>query len=145
MQELFYDGLGNPFLKPKDKKIRNRFSVYALVYIRDVDRYLFINPIPNKTNEFFKLVGGGIKDGEDKIEALTREFMEEIGYPVNDSYIQKDLIEYKVSFKPLRDTDEYWYNNQSIYLFEIEKFKDSLYPSVDKWILFQTKLMNFLN
>ena len=53
---------------------------------------------------------------------------------MNNYFIKKDYIEYVISFKPLRKTDEYWYNNQSIYYFEIDKFADSGFPSVDKWV-----------
>jgi len=133
MEELFYDGLGNSYVKPNGEKVGDRFATYALVYVKDIKKYLFINPVPKLTNTFYKFVGGGIEDGEKTLEALKREFVEEIGFPILDIYEQVDYIEYTVPFKMIK-RNEYWYNHQSIYFFTVDNFKDTLYPNESKWI-----------
>ena len=146
MSEIFFNGFGKQYLKPEDKTIRERYSVYGIVHVKDINKYLFIVPNANIKIDFFKLVGGGIKQGEDLYQAINREMIEEIGYPLNDNFKKVDELSYKFNFKPIRDTDEYWCNYQTYYLFEVDTFDQTGYPSTS-WIAeeedFPVELLDF--
>lgn len=132
MSEIFFNGFGVQYLKPEHKEIRERHSVYAIVYVKDINKYLFIVPNKEIKKDFFKLAGGGIKKNESMLEALNRELIEEVGFPLNENFKKVKELSYKFNFKPIRDTDEYWYNYQTYYLFEVDKFEHTGYPS-ESW------------
>jgi 8-oxo-dGTP pyrophosphatase MutT (NUDIX family) len=133
MSEIFFNGFGKQYIKPENKKIRKRSSVYAIVHIKDIDKYVFIVPNANIKKDFFKLAGGGIKKEENIDQALNREIIEEIGYPLNDNFKKIKDFSYVFNFKPMRDTDEYWHNFQTYCLFEVENLNQTGYPSMS-WI-----------
>lgn len=133
MSEIFFNGFGVQYLKPEHKEIRERHSVYAIVHVKDIDKYLFIVPNKKIKKDFFKLAGGGIKKNENMLEALNRELIEEVGFPLNENFKKVEELSYKFNFKPMRDTDEYWHNYQTYYLFEVDKFENTGYPS-ESWV-----------
>ena len=57
------------------KKFRPRTAVRAIVFDKDNK----IGLLNVTKHGYYKLPGGGIKEGEDKITALKRECLEEIG------------------------------------------------------------------
>ncbi len=48
---------------------------------------------------YYKLPGGGIEPGEDRIEALRRECMEELGVEIKDIAEVGSIVEYRKIFK----------------------------------------------
>jgi len=59
--------------------------------------------------------------------------LEECEYPLNDNFKEVKRISYKFNFKPMRDTDEYWYNYQTYILFEVDTFENSGFPDNKEW------------
>ncbi len=133
MSEIFFNGFGKQYLKPEHKSIRERYSAYSLVHIKDINKYLFIAPNVKIKEDFYKIIGGGIKKEENIQEALKREMLEECGYPLKDSFKEIKRISYKFNFKPMRSTDEYWYNYQTYILFEVDTLDESGFPDDTYW------------
>jgi 8-oxo-dGTP diphosphatase len=70
----------NKDLKPQDiKKFRVRNAARAVVFDKDNK----IGLLYVAKNNYHKLPGGGIEEGENVMEALTRECLEEIGCNIN--------------------------------------------------------------
>jgi 8-oxo-dGTP pyrophosphatase MutT (NUDIX family) len=82
----------------KDKDLSNKYK------IREASRAVLFdkkNLVPllfvSKYN-YHKLPGGGIEDGEDKIQALVREIKEEVGSTIEVGKEIGKIIEYRAEF-----------------------------------------------
>ena len=81
MKQLFeidlkdYDESANKFYRPSARGIILKDNKIALVY--------------SMKNHYYKFPGGGIKNNEDKIDALIREVKEEVGLSVIASSIEE--------------------------------------------------------
>lgn len=64
--------------KEQDKEYRKRLGVYAIIQRKED------NKIGIVTDGDFFFLGGGIEDGETKLEALKRELIEESGYTLKN-------------------------------------------------------------
>lgn len=62
MNNIFYNGFGQEYIKPSDREVINRKSVYALIYIKDINKFVFIIPEYSTGVEFYKLAGGGVEN-----------------------------------------------------------------------------------
>lgn len=51
------------------------------------------------THNYHKLPGGGIDEGEDKVKAMKRECLEEIGCSIKDIAELGEIVEYRDQFK----------------------------------------------
>jgi 8-oxo-dGTP diphosphatase len=76
------------------KTYRTRLSARGVVF--DKDNNVAILPVSN--HNYHKLPGGGIEEGEDKIEAFRRECVEEIGSDVEVTSELGIIIEYRSEF-----------------------------------------------
>ena len=80
----------------------NRPSVQAVIYDRENEKFLIIGKRHFKTgNIIWRLVKGGIEQGETETEALKREILEEVG-------LKKNTIGEKVHYY------EYFYEYEQI-------------------------------
>lgn len=158
---VFLDGYGYEYIKPEDQKAINRKSVYALIYIKDINKFVLIIPEYAKEyhEEFYKLAGGGVEDFDlgnvslsshnycsisekintenydffnEYLEALNRELIEETNYPLNNKFQLKYISEYNFNFKPI-GKEVFWINQQRFCYFEVDKLKDTCYP-LENWI-----------
>ena len=137
----------------KDKKIR----VLALGLIRDGDR-LFISQGYDSIKQeiFYRVLGGGVDFGEYSLDALQREFKEEIEAELtNIKYLgcmenifmfngkeRHELIQlYKCDF-----ADSKFYQIQELTFWEKERKKTALWVSIDRFKSGELKIVpeNFL-
>jgi 8-oxo-dGTP pyrophosphatase MutT (NUDIX family) len=139
MRKIYFDGLGNPYIIPIEKKMSKRNGVYAIVYIKDIDSFMLTVPMPHINEDHFKMAGGGIERSENKGQALQRELIEETGFGLNDSFEMIEKISYEFNFKPAKITDEYWLQRNTYYLYAVDTLEESKYPS-KKWISEEEKI-----
>ncbi len=91
-----------PILKLNPSKItdedaaslRTRFAARGVVF----DENKNVALLPVTAHNYYKLPGGGIEDGEDKVEAFRRECLEEIGTDVEVIRELGSVVEYRVEF-----------------------------------------------
>lgn len=82
MTQLFFDGLGKIYTKPKNIESVNRLAAYTLIKDVSSDSYLFYKP--HAHSNIIKLIGGGVKNNETLLEGLTREIKEEVNIDLID-------------------------------------------------------------
>jgi 8-oxo-dGTP pyrophosphatase MutT (NUDIX family) len=90
---------------PKDKKIKKRFAVRAVLLDENG-----LTPVvfASKMN-YHKIPGGGVEKGESKIKALIREIYEEAGCTAEIEGEIGKITEYRSKFK--------WFQYQTSYCF----------------------------
>ncbi len=71
-----------------------RFAARGVVF----DEYNNIALLPVTAHNYYKLPGGGIEEGEDRIEAFRRECLEEIGTDVEVVQELGTVVEYRAEF-----------------------------------------------
>lgn len=84
--------------KKLDIKYKTRKAVRVVVY--DDDNNIAILYLA--TEDFYKLPGGGIDDGEDKLEALKREVFEELGIEIKDIKEIGKIVSYRNEIKTIQ-------------------------------------------
>ena len=81
--------------------VKDRPTVQAVIYDRENEKFLIIGKKHEKTgNIIWRLVKGGIEDGETDAEALCREISEEVG--LEDVKIHDRVHSYEFYFSNLR-------------------------------------------
>ncbi len=113
MAQQFRDRQGKSCIKPKDREVHKRLSVYGLV--RDGKKVLLVKP--NWKGGLISLPGGAVKPGESLGEGLKREFFEETG--LNISLVNKTPIKTKKEFFYADDIDRYFHSEPTFFLVEI--------------------------
>ena len=74
--------------------LRTRLAARGVVF----DENKNVALIPVTAHNYYKLPGGGIEDGEDKVEAFRRECLEEIGTDVEVIRELGSVVEYRAEF-----------------------------------------------
>ncbi|MFW5704409.1 MAG: NUDIX domain-containing protein [Nanoarchaeota archaeon] len=123
----FKDLNGN-VVESKVEKLSFRPAVYGLV--KKDKKYLVIKPC---WDEKFSFVGGGLDCGEDFIEAIKREFLEEIGYEIKVLSDVPIFVNTSIYADPKKDK----YFQRLNFYFEVELVKENksvLDKEVDKQI-----------
>ena len=69
--------------KDENVEYRKRPGAYAIIVNKDDDKIGIVKVITDEGVENFYL-GGGIEEGETKLEALKREMIEEAGYTIKN-------------------------------------------------------------
>lgn len=69
--------------KDENVEYRKRPGAYAIIVNKDDDKIGIVKVITDEGIENFYL-GGGIEEGETKLEALKREMIEEAGYTIKN-------------------------------------------------------------
>ena len=72
-------------------KLKTRYAARGVVF--DENYKVALLPVTN--NNYYKLPGGGIEEGEDEIEAFRRECLEEIGSDVEVIKELGSVVEYR--------------------------------------------------
>lgn len=108
--EEFFNLCGDKVVKPADKTVKKRSSVYGL-WVKD-NKILLIQP---PYSEKWESPGGGVESGENEIDALKREFFEETGYKVSE--VGECLVNRQTNFYA-DDIDQYFYSTQKFYIVE---------------------------
>jgi 8-oxo-dGTP pyrophosphatase MutT (NUDIX family) len=75
MELKFIDRKGNIVIKPKQREIKNRISVYGIAILKN--KVFLVKPA---WINLLELPGGGVVSGENIEEGLKREFLEETGF-----------------------------------------------------------------
>lgn len=76
---------------PKNKKYNFRRASRAVI----VNKKKEIALLYYKNNNFYKLPGGGVEQGETKVQTVKREILEEIGCEIKNIKELPTIIEYK--------------------------------------------------
>lgn len=136
--EEFKDRKGNVVIKPKEKSVNLRQSVYGLYFKNG--KVLMVKP---NWSDQWDLPGGKIEANESFETALIREFREETGLEILD-FESKPILQAKQNFYS-DDTDEYFYSEMSLYL--ITKAEENNINKVDKEEIKEIKFIDpaFLN
>lgn len=129
----FKDAYGTIFDKPESIACVDRFSIYSLIFIKDINKFVFIIPDYAVGTNFYKCAGGGIEEGEDLLYALNRELIEEINYPLNQNFKLEYNMSYDFLFKPIGKPNAYWNNKQTFFYYTVDKLDQTNYPK-DNWI-----------
>lgn len=117
--------------------LKIRFAARGVVF----DENNNVALLPVTAHNYYKLPGGGIEEGEDKIEAFRRECLEEIGTDVAVIKELGSVIEYRT--KPLLFQTSYCYVAKAVgekkkptfTQHELDSgFQDALWVSLDKAI-----------
>jgi len=140
MNKIYFDGLANPYIIPDNKTESKRSGVYALVYIKNIDSFMLTAPMPHIDENQYKMAGGGVENTENNLETIKRELIEEVGYPIDKNFKLIDEISYEFNFRPAKTTDEYWLQNNTYYLYEVDSLENSGYPST-RWISEQENIL----
>ncbi len=74
--------------------LRTRFAARGVVF----DENKNVALLPVTAHNYYKLPGGGIENGEDKVEAFRRECLEEIGTDVEVIRELGSVMEYRAEF-----------------------------------------------
>jgi 8-oxo-dGTP pyrophosphatase MutT (NUDIX family) len=131
---VFFDGLANVYMKPDNINIIERHGAYALIYIEDIDSFMFTIPASHINQDFYKMAGGGIEGLETPLEAVKRELIEETGYSINDNFNLICSTQYLFNFKPLKIQEEYWVQHNTYFLYTVKSIKDTDYPNDSYWV-----------
>jgi 8-oxo-dGTP pyrophosphatase MutT (NUDIX family) len=131
---VYFDGLANVYMKPENINIKERHGAYALIYIKDIDSFMFTIPASHINDDFYKMAGGGIEGSETPLEAVKRELVEETDYSINEHFKLACSTQYIFNFKPLKIKEEYWLQHNTYFLYIVESFKDSGYPDDSFWV-----------
>jgi 8-oxo-dGTP pyrophosphatase MutT (NUDIX family) len=116
---------------------KTRFAARGIVF--DDSKNIALLPVTN--HHYYKLPGGGIEDGEDKVEAFRRECLEEIGSDVEVVQELGSIVEYRTEFSLVQTS--YCYVGKTIgekkkaefTQHELDNgFQDALWVSLDKAI-----------
>ncbi len=75
-------------------RLKTRFASRGVVF--DGDKNVALLPVT--AHNYYKLPGGVIEDGEDKVEAFRRECLEEIGTDVDVIQELGSVVEYRAEF-----------------------------------------------
>jgi 8-oxo-dGTP diphosphatase len=86
----------NPANITEDETKRFQSRVAARGVVFDGNNNVAVLPVSN--HDYYKLPGGGIEEGEDKLEAFRRECLEEIGFDVEVIEELGIIIEYRTEF-----------------------------------------------
>ena len=113
----------NPTFGKKNENVnyKTRYGVYAVIPNQDASKIILVQA----PNGAWFLPGGEIETGENHMNALKRELIEELGFTAEIGYYYGQADEYFYSSH--RDT--YYYNPASIY--EITAFKSIGAPLED--------------
>ena len=65
----------------------------ALIAFVDVDEKILLNRRADAASEMWEFIGGGIEAGENALEAIKREVMEEVGYHLSEKSDNFQFIE----------------------------------------------------
>ena len=82
----------------ESKKLQPRLAARGVVF--DEENNVAVLPVSN--HNYYKLPGGGIEDGEEKIEAFRRECLEEIGFDVEVISELGIIVEYRTKFSMIQ-------------------------------------------
>lgn len=80
------------------KKLEPRLAARGVVF----DSNNNVAVLPVSKHDYYKLPGGGIEDGEDKITAFRRECLEEVGFDVEVISELGIIIEYRTEFNRIQ-------------------------------------------
>ncbi len=75
-------------------RLRTRFAARGVVF----DENKNVALLPVTAHHYYKLPGGGIEEGEDRVEAFRRECLEEIGSDVEVVQELGSVVEYRAEF-----------------------------------------------
>ena len=136
-------------IEPKQDNInyKKRPCVYVIIQRDEDDKIAIVKETRKK--EKLLIIGGGIEKGEDKIQALEREVLEETGYSIKDIKKFDDYVAYINS-----ETRGYLEIEATIYIAKFDKkisepieenyevlwgdaniFKDKMYVKPQRYIL----------
>lgn len=130
---IFKDAFGKEYIKPESIECIDRFSIYSLIFIKDINKFVFIIPDYASGTSFYKLAGGGVEENEDLIIALNRELIEEINYPINENFKLLFQMNYDFLFKPIGKPNTYWNNKQTFFYYVVDSLVQTPYPSTN-WL-----------
>jgi 8-oxo-dGTP diphosphatase len=113
----------NPTFGKKNENVnyKTRYGVYAVIPNQDASKIILVQA----PNGAWFLPGGEIETGENHMNALKRELIEELGFTAEIGYYYGQADEYFYSSH--RDT--YYYN--PAYIYEITAFKSIGAPLED--------------
>lgn len=115
--------MANPTFGQKQENIdyQARYGVYAVIPNPEQTKIILVQA----PNGAWFLPGGEIEDGENHLEALERELLEELGFSAEIGYYYGQADEYFYSSH--RDT--YFYN--PAYIYEVTQFQKKSQPLED--------------